>query len=263
MKKLKFYTSILLVVLAFAVACKKEKPLLDISDKDPCSCAQEVSAEFEIHEILNAEYGLETFTDHVFENRTVRFTALEDEAEYKWYLGSEILTGKSVSRYFNSSVVNMTIPITLVVNKNPNKTCFPDDDGYDSVVKYMDVVERCAQPHMLEGTFRFAEKNSTDSIDIRLERGFYGTTTDCEDFDIEIIGQANGFCSGKFRQCVQTYRELRFHPQFTYLELCPNAATIDMMRMNFDNSVYLKIWYRPDASIPFAHEKEYYGRKLN
>ena len=253
----------MLAVLALAVACKKEKPLLDISDKDPCSCAKEVSAEFDIQEVINIQYGRETITDHVFENRTVRFTAHEEHEDYKWYLGSEILTGKSVSRYFNSSVANMTIPVTLVVKKNPNKTCFPNDDGYDSVVKYMDVIERCAQPHMLEGTFRFAEENSTDSIDIRLERGFYGTTTDCEDFDIEIIGQPNGFCSGKFRECVQTYRELRFRPGSLNLELCPNAATINLMRMNFDNSVYLNIWYRPDASIPFAHEKEYHGRKLN
>lgn len=251
--------SLFAMLLLFVWACRKEKPEFDLSDKDPCSCASEVSAEFDIQEIINIQYGLETFTDYVFENRTVRFTAREENADYKWYLGSEILTGKSVSRYFNSSVVNMTIPITLVVKKNPNKTCFPNDDGYDSVVKYMDVIERCAQPHMLEGTFRFAEENSTDSIDIRLERGFYGTTTDCEDFDIEIIGQPNGFCSGKFRECAQTYRELRFRPGLLHPDLCPNAATINLMRMNFDNSVYIDLFYF-DSEVLI--EKKMVGRKL-
>ena len=97
--------SLFAMLLLFVWACRKEKPEFDLSDKDPCGCASEVSAEFDIQEIINIQYGLETFTDHVFENRTVRFTAREENADYKWYLGSEILTGKSVSRYFNSSVV--------------------------------------------------------------------------------------------------------------------------------------------------------------
>jgi len=256
--------SLFALLLLFVWACRKEKPAFDLSDKDPCSCASEVSAEFDIHEVT---WVLETLTDNIFGDRNARFTAHEEDAEYTWYIGSEVLTTKSVTRFFNSGLVGMTIPITLVVRKEPNSTCFPDDDGYDSIVKYMKIFDRCAQPHILEGTFRFAENNSSDSVDIKLERGFYSLTFDCENYDIDIMDGGTVFCSGYRGSFAENYREIKHHSTSQTVD-CPNRMIIHLMRMNYDNSIFLDISYLPDHNVPDPYtsdtriRRELFGRKL-
>jgi hypothetical protein len=176
MKKLKFYTSILLVVLAFAVACKKEKPLLDISDKDPCSCAQEVSAEFVIEErATHIPEEIWDKTDTTNWDSMVRFTATEQDAQYTWYIGSQVFNTKSVSRFFSEEWKENDISITLVVNKQPNLTCFPDDDGYDSITKTFHVskypiidIPNHEIYHPIEGTYRVFGPSVEDSIEVTL-----------------------------------------------------------------------------------------------
>lgn len=254
----------LTLIFIFALACRKDKPPLDLSDKDPCGCASEVSADFDIHEVT---WVLETLTDNIFSGRNARFTAKEEDAEYTWYIGSEILSTKSVTRFFNNGLVGMTIPVTLVVRKEPNRTCFPDDDGYDSIVKYMKVFDMCAEPHMLEGTFRFAEENSTDSVDIKIERGYYSLTWDCENYDIQIYDGVTVFCSGYKGIYAQNYREIKLHSPGNS-EDCPNELQIHVFRMNFDTSVFLDMSYLPDHNVPDPYTWEHkirrklYGRKL-
>ena len=40
------------LLLLVVWACRKEKPEFNLSDKDTCSCASEVSAEFDIFELI-------------------------------------------------------------------------------------------------------------------------------------------------------------------------------------------------------------------
>jgi hypothetical protein len=176
MKKTIRYIAPVLLMLMFAVACKKEKPLLDISDKDPCSCAQEVSAEFVIEELaITVPEPKWIETDTVLKFKTVRFTAKEENAQsYKWYVGSEVLSGRSVTRTFGEQWSEIDIPITLVITKNPNLVCFPDDDGYDSLVKTFyiskypiwngDETELLSGPTL--GTYRMISPEHADSFDI-------------------------------------------------------------------------------------------------
>lgn len=268
MKKIKTYTSAFLITLIFVLACKKEKPELNVSNQDPCGCASEVSADFVIEELLNPQLpaGLSTVTDHILSPRFASFTALEEDADYTWYIGSEILTQKSVTRFFNVQWVGYDIPITLVVRKNPNNTCFPNDDGYDSIVKYMHVYEKC-ETHLLEGVFRLAEENTTDSIDLILQQVNYPQTSDCESWDITNVNGNGEYCSGQNRIFLETYRELRTNLSGVSELQCPNNVHIELMRMNFDNTVYLKIGYVPNPQPnPFDNVgvwKELYGRKLN
>jgi len=163
-----FLTTILLA----QYSCKKVQPEMKELD---CSCAKEVSADFTMEEIVAGSFpedGVEnfwTFTDTIYSEKTVRFTALEDGATYKWYMGSEIVNQKQLKRYFSTAFSNQVLPITLVVKKKPNKICFPNDDGYDSITKFLSVKSDLSETVFLEGAFRFYSTELKDSFDVQID----------------------------------------------------------------------------------------------
>ncbi|MCF8444964.1 MAG: hypothetical protein K9G29_08135 [Crocinitomicaceae bacterium] len=171
MKKLIFIA--LSIILLTQYSCKKVQPDMNSID---CSCAKETSADFDIEEI--GGYGLwyekRSITDSTFKEMNVIFTAKDTNASYKWYIGTEVLNSRSVLRYFNSSLVWQTIPITLVVRKTPNKICLPFDDGYDSITKTFVVTNRDYESSFLEpnptleGVYRMKEANGNDSVEITI-----------------------------------------------------------------------------------------------
>ena len=169
-----------ILLVGVMIACKKEQP--EINDaKDPCACASEVSANFTIEErgwgSVNHRF---TETDTIYHPKNVRFTALEEDASYTWYLGAEVIHEKSFMRLFDETTVGFDIEVTLVVKKEPNLTCFPDDDGYDSIVKYMYV----SQYPILDwnndtiirggitGTYRVKGPHLSDSFEVKVWTAF-------------------------------------------------------------------------------------------
>lgn len=106
---------------------------------DPCLSKSPVSAEFVIEQQLGfvGEFSDVYIEDSLIAGgQFVRFRALEDSAYYKWYLGTEIVEG-----YEHQEVIRrMNVPFGLydahlVVQKGPDTTCFPMDDGLDSASK--------------------------------------------------------------------------------------------------------------------------------
>ncbi len=162
-----------LLVVAGSVSCKKEQPEMKPMLED-CSCANEVSADFLMEEVYgySTPYAKYTNSDSIFADKIVIFKAKEENAEYTWYLGQETEFGVSfVERNFPASFIGQTLPITLVVKKKPNYLCFPNDDGYDSITKYItvamdweDYYNRTDVP--LAGNFRVKSSTMADSIDI-------------------------------------------------------------------------------------------------
>ena len=160
-------------------SCKKEQPQLRSLEED-CGCAKEVSADFTIKEIAcyncpgNSEYRTETDTS--FAEKNVSFYASEDNAEYTWYIGNEILHTREIIRYFDKNLSGQIIPITLVVKKEANSICLPGDDGYDSIVKtfvvgmsHEDLVGYNFDTTYLEGAYRMKSDLFSDSIDIFID----------------------------------------------------------------------------------------------
>jgi hypothetical protein len=154
-------------------SCKKVQP--DLNNLD-CGCAHEVSADFTMEEIVGGSFPEDsienfwTFTDTTYAEKTVRFTALEPGATYKWYMGSEIVNQKQLKRYFSMAFSHQTLPITLVVKKKPNKICFPNDDGYDSITKFLTVKSGpLIDTAFLEGLFRFYSPELKDSFDVKID----------------------------------------------------------------------------------------------
>ena len=164
----------ILALLTFVVfACRKKQPDMTPLLED-CSCANEVSADFLMEEMTTqSEHNSKfTNTDSIFGGTPVRFRALEEGAEYTWYLGQETISGvNKIIRSFPESYIVQSLPITLVVRKKPNYICFPNDDGYDSITKYIavamsrdDYFNRTDVP--LAGNFRVKSNTMPDSVDI-------------------------------------------------------------------------------------------------
>ena len=181
--------SLFAMLLLFVWACRKEKPEFDLSDKDPCGCASEVSADFVIEELATTiPETVWVETDTVFQGASVRFRAKEDNANYTWYIGSQVFNSQSVVRNFGWDWYNVDIPITLVVTKEPNSICFPADDGHDSIVKNFHIfeVEQALSEDQTEwsnwpttGTYRMISPEHQDSFDmkIRVFRGLINWDT--------------------------------------------------------------------------------------
>jgi hypothetical protein len=170
--------SIILFASALLTSCRKEQPKMTNGLTD-CGCAEETSADFKIIEsaVDVADYGkFSTETDTAYTNRNIYFIASQKNVTYIWYIGTEILTDSVVGRFFpNSAVENQTIPITLVVKKKPNTICFPNDDGVDSITKYIHFVKfpentGAFQPFPLNmaGTYRVKMPHLPDSQEITI-----------------------------------------------------------------------------------------------
>jgi len=166
-------------LIALVTSCKKAQPPMSVLNQG-CDCATEVSAAFTIEEMTtgNPNFNWNTETDSIFGNKNVRFYAEENNAEYTWYIGSEIINTREVKRYFPNSLVGQTIPISLVVKKQPNLICFPNDDGYDSITNYFTVAQLSIYANIdttfLEGIYRMKSPLLSDSVDITIDYRDYG-----------------------------------------------------------------------------------------
>src|SRR6266581_830591 len=102
-------------------------------DPNPCSGLSPFKAKFEIKEVIGLG-DTALVTDTVFSSRAVQFGASDNYTTYLWQVGNDprIWNTKSFSLYFD---VLGNLPVTLVAQGKLNKTCFPMDDGIDTLVK--------------------------------------------------------------------------------------------------------------------------------
>ncbi|PZE15820.1 hypothetical protein DNU06_16235 [Putridiphycobacter roseus] len=168
---------LVLTICTFSLlACKKDQAEIAAFNKN-CSCAEEVSAEFLIENVSNfSNYSVDTDSCHA--GRNIRFTAIEENANYTWYIGAEVLTERSFVRFFPTDLAGQSIPISLKVEKTPNTICLPYDDGLDSTERFLGIADpynsfdfyNTPQPQW-EGTFRMKEEGGKDSVDIKVYLG--------------------------------------------------------------------------------------------
>lgn len=173
------------IVLLLLVTCRKEQPELSLFN-EACDCAHEVSAAFTIEEISGLptpENELRTLTDTAYSKHNIRFHALEEDAIYTWYIGSEVINDRTVYRYFPEEFSFQDIHISLRVDKYPHEICFPNDDGVDSLQKILSIagIEDTFYDdefnHRFDGVFRFYDSFSEDSVDLKIERWYFGQGT--------------------------------------------------------------------------------------
>lgn len=164
-----------LSILVFS--CKKEQSVMNPLNQG-CDCAKEVSADFLMEEMatpIGWPYEPQlTDSDTVYANTNIHFYAKEAGAEYTWVIGSEEVHEREFYRYFSSALIGETLEMKLIVNKSPNLICLPNDDGKDTLIRYLTVVEEpldfFSTPNpRFEGVFRLKDANMTDSVDVTVE----------------------------------------------------------------------------------------------
>jgi hypothetical protein len=243
------------------VGCKKEQ--LEMSAvKDPCSCAKEVSADFDILEenlpILNSVL---TLTDNVLYAKNVYFRAKEKDAAYTWYIGADVETEQETSKFFGSEWIGHAIPITLVVKKDPNKRCFPNDDGYDSITKVFYVFDRCMNPHLLEGTFRVAPLNSIDSFDVHIDFQYGPSPNVCYSMNFTNFDKQGSVCTAEnLLLASRSYRSIQTSGSTSYNSGCRNLTKVNAY-IGLDNILELKYEYRNSDGGSKIY-RDLSGRKL-
>lgn len=207
---MKFYI-ILSFILLLIFSCRKEQPSMT-PILEECSCAHEVSADFTMEEQYHNNPNLPnllTETDSIFSQRYVRFTAKESDAEYHWYVGTEEIYDPQFVRFFPNTYDGQNLPLTLVVKKKPNKICFPNDDGYDSIKKYINVTYEYdyeSGAHPLEGQYKLKGDHLPDST-IMTFNVYYnlGTSNGFEFFNYDGLGNDD---SNNYSNLKLTYHEL-------------------------------------------------------
>lgn len=117
-----------------------------------CKDLSPISAKFTITESFQGGYpnGWKVYDSDTIGSQYVTFTALEEGAKYEWTLGSETITKKSFSRY--GLPIGQNVTVSLKVTKEPNKACFPTDDGVDYLERKFYVNNNCIKTP-LDGQF--------------------------------------------------------------------------------------------------------------
>ena len=105
---------------------------------DPCAGSTQVKADFTMYEQL--PYDSLFVADTVLQYNVVYFIAKGNYKQYKWKIGNDdsTFTGDTIRLHFDQPFSQ--IAVTLFVSSEPNTKCFPNDDGKDTITKYLCVV---------------------------------------------------------------------------------------------------------------------------
>ncbi|MBK9247679.1 MAG: hypothetical protein IPM69_06085 [Ignavibacteria bacterium] len=146
MKK-NYVLTLLLVGAVILVGCPEEvvKPL----PIDPCVGKAPITAAFTIADLSGSDhpFWVKYDCDTVL-NSSVLFEAKVRNADsYEWTIGSQTITTRDVIR--GNFPRGEQIPIRLIVRKKPDTTCFPSDDGIDTVVRLLYTVPIVDDPGTL------------------------------------------------------------------------------------------------------------------
>jgi hypothetical protein len=264
MLKIVLFTGLSLLFAYGVESCKKkEQPSLSLDSENPCKSATEVTAEFTMGELTSGlPSGDTTFTDTIFKDKNVHFVAQETDAEYTWYIGTEVLDTKEVTRYFDASYAGTDQTISLVVRKAPNTVCFPNDDGYDSVAKQLHVsnyrIEVGDSIYLgpIEGAYRVKMPHLQDSSDVfvNVSRGAMSSVF----FNINNYDGQGADCINQSIYNGSNYRQV-------YCEYGTSTNQCDYMMgsihnlLNGQTEMKFKFF---DLNTNSFYERVYYGRKL-
>jgi hypothetical protein len=129
MKKILILFSFLIGAL-FMYQCKEKVELP--SPTDPCLALEPVTANFLIKEAVGDSL---VETDRVLMFNSVQFEAIGAYDSYEWQVGTDerTFTDKKFSLRFMDDATGSTVPVRLIVKGKPNSTCFPSDNGIDTI----------------------------------------------------------------------------------------------------------------------------------
>jgi hypothetical protein len=171
-----------ILIMGFAVglySCKEECPCVDETNPEcdnynPCWDKKPVTADFETGRYRPGswpDYVPDWNPDTAFERGgVIGFKALgydksDTSIKYTWLIGSETINGYEFNRDFvdirDTDVKE--IKVTLIVEGKPNLDCFPEDDGKDTLVKYIQFLDGPCE-FLIMGDFKVLFDGYQDSV---------------------------------------------------------------------------------------------------
>lgn len=158
--------------------CKEEPPCNDptnpdCANYDPCYGKKPVTADFEMSQgwtIVPPRQVEEWIPDVAFRRGLIGFKPVgydekDTTVKYTWLLGSEVIHEYHFERSFIDTK-EREIPITLIVEKKPDLSCFPEDDGKDTLTKLIKLVDRSCD-FLTNGDFKVLFEGEKDSVIIK------------------------------------------------------------------------------------------------
>lgn len=144
MGKVKILLNVALFSCISLWGCNKTGP-------DPCDSLTPFEASFSMGVYFEGgagEWEIDTLiaSDTVINKKFITFIADEVYDSYEWHIGEDprVFTENRVSLLF--SLPEDSIRIQLIAKKKPNQTCFPNDNGIDTVVHYLTIIKKEDNP---------------------------------------------------------------------------------------------------------------------
>ena len=152
---------------------------VDSEVADSCEGHQPVTANFVMSERLHEWNGVDTlvpFWTHCTPNDPIVLTALEVGANYLWTIGANTYYTKECSFEIGEEFAGQTLNFTLVVEKDPDLECFPNDNGLDTLTRTVYINDICS-PSIIGEFYGSLENAPLDSFPIQF---YFEDQIDCE-----------------------------------------------------------------------------------
>jgi len=282
MKK-QFLFFAVLVGLLTAIASCREKECWDRANPDcanyelpidPCASQKPINAEFAIEQNIQIFFDIFLWpTDGVIyhpvwpnsNSSALRLRALEDSAtSYKWIIGADTTITKTRNLWFPPGFEGQNIPIKLIVEGNPRLQCFPNDNGMDTVITYVQVRDWFQNP--IFGKFNVAWDDApADSFVVGVRSRSQPLLLD---YGFEYSNFANlgdtTWCYGVGAKIFHGY----FYTQYNACCACGNLSgrfwnNVDgTFEGRYKTQLNLNPIWNPDVMEP-RYEKHFKGRRIN
>lgn len=199
--KIAFGFSLLLTSLILFTACDCDDPTNpECSNYAPCwNINEPVTASFTMEErYWYATAVKELFVQYDTDTAVIdamEFKAPEGFDKYTWIIGAETLHERVV--YRSDFPRGQSIPITLIVEKEPSLICFPNDDGVDTLTRYLYLTPNGGCGTLVRGKFEGYfehEPNTKRTVEFKMCEDrprlgktlfAYGLTDDCDSVGID------------------------------------------------------------------------------
>ncbi len=174
MKTIHLLFTLALLLGAFTLqSCKEcdDPRNSDCDNYNPCLDVAATSAAFTIKEATYLDIIDPNLADFLLDTdscyySSVYFEAVQQDADsFIWQVGSEVEPryGKQVNVTFPDNLRGTTFNVRLIVKRKPNTSCFPNDDGIDTVTRKFYFV-RFNEPLSWEGIYYGSDDDKPDSM---------------------------------------------------------------------------------------------------
>ncbi len=141
---------------------------------DLCAGKSEVSARFTICQHAGSSAVAPLIeVSRVVAGGLVVLKAERENATYKWVLGADTLHTQTYSFVFSDNFIGQTIPIKLIIQDDPDLVCFPQDDGLDTITKFVYVLGSSCELAIFDNYWGAWEEAPNDSFEIALMRIYH------------------------------------------------------------------------------------------